>query len=71
VRKQTYDYMTEATPETFDREVEMPQMGPVKRPPTTVGMLPIFPSTREKSRISVGSNGGWISKQNWRQLMRS
>ena len=39
VRKQTDDYMTKATSETFDREVEMPQMGPVKRPPTTVGML--------------------------------
>ena len=39
VRKQTLDYLTKATPETLDRKVEMPQMGPVKRPPTTVGML--------------------------------
>ncbi len=39
VRKQTLDYLTKATPETLDREVEIPQMGPVKRPPTTVGML--------------------------------
>lgn len=39
VRKQTLDYLTNITPENFDREVEMPQMGSIKPPPTTVGML--------------------------------
>jgi len=39
VRKQTLDYLAKVTPETFDREVEMPQMGSVKRPPIAVGIL--------------------------------
>lgn len=39
VRKQTLDYLDEITPETLDREVIMPQMGPVKRPPTAIGNI--------------------------------
>jgi uncharacterized damage-inducible protein DinB len=39
VRKQTLDYLAEVTPEALDREVIMPQMGPVKRPPTSVGNI--------------------------------
>jgi uncharacterized damage-inducible protein DinB len=39
VRKQTLDYLAEVTPEALDREVIMPQMGPVKRPPASVGNI--------------------------------
>jgi uncharacterized damage-inducible protein DinB len=39
VRKQTLDYLAKLTPEALDREVIMPQMGPVKRPPSNVGKV--------------------------------
>ena len=55
VRKQTLDYLTKATPETLDRVVEMTQMGPVKRPPTTVGMLILMNVTH------LSQHGGEVS----------
>jgi len=55
VRKQTLDYLTKATPETLDRVVEMTQMGPVKRPPTTVGMLLLMNVTH------LSQHGGEVS----------
>ena len=39
VRKQTLDYIAKVTPEMLDKEVIMPQMGPVKRPPSNVGKI--------------------------------
>ncbi len=39
VRKQTLDYLTIITPEDLDKQLEMPQMGSIKRPPTTIGMI--------------------------------
>jgi uncharacterized damage-inducible protein DinB len=39
VRKLTLAYLEEVKPAELDREVIMPQMGPVKRPPTNVGNI--------------------------------
>jgi uncharacterized damage-inducible protein DinB len=39
VRNQTLDYVEKVAPETLDKEVIMPQMGPVKRPPSNVGRI--------------------------------
>ena len=39
VRKQTLEYLAAVKPGELDKEVIMPQMGPVKRPPTSVGNI--------------------------------
>jgi len=39
VRKQTLDYLVKLAPEALNREVIMPPMGPVKRPPSNVGKI--------------------------------
>ncbi|HTY81278.1 MAG TPA: DinB family protein [Dehalococcoidales bacterium] len=39
VRKQTLDYVNKIKPAELDKEVIMPQMGPVKRPPSNVGKI--------------------------------
>jgi hypothetical protein len=39
VRKQTLDYLAKVTPKELDTEVQMPQMGPVKRPPAAIGNI--------------------------------
>ena len=39
VRQQTLDYLETLTPDMLGREIIMPQMGPVKRPPSSVGRI--------------------------------